>query len=423
MNKTYDLCVIGGGAAGCMAAIAAGRKNKRVLLLDAKEKIASKIYRTGNGKCNLTNLKMEEDCFFSDDKDHVLQRLSPYDESFLMRFFSELGVLLYHRDGYVYPRTEQAATIVQALNDEMIRLSTDILTDTSVMRIETADDEAFPFKIYGTDGLLTVSKAVLLSTGGLAGEKHPAGAVGYQLAESFGHTIVPPLPSLVPLYSHYKNLFLAAGVRCHAALTLRVDNRIVREEIGQLQIIKGGLSGIPVFQLSHLAAIALSAAKTVIIDVDFLQDVTEDALRKRTEASLKSSGEETLSSFYNGLIHDKLLRMILADHSLQPEMKRKNLAEKVQDSDQLLQEIALSMKRVSFEITHTGTFEDAQVTAGGVPLAEIKENGASRLRDGLFLAGEILNVDGICGGYNLTHAFLSGYSAGEASVSYLDTIV
>ncbi|MBO5565193.1 MAG: aminoacetone oxidase family FAD-binding enzyme [Lachnospiraceae bacterium] len=417
---TFDLCIIGAGAAGCVAAITAGRNGKSVLLLEAKDKIASKLYRTGNGKCNLTNLRMGEDCFFSDAEEGVLQRLSPMDAAFLMRFFEDLGVVLYARDGYVYPRTEQASTIVQALQTELSRLSVTIKTGVTVGSIKREHPSAGPFLITDKEGETYTSEMVLIATGGLAGEKDAPGDLGYAMARSCGHSVYPLYPVLVPLYTSPEEISLAFGVRCHAQLTLLVDGKEAASESGQLQIIRNGLSGIPVFQISHLAGKALQEGKEVRILVDFLPDVQAEVLAERIETSVKEAGEETLGMILNGLLHDKLIRMILALYDLQPEMKVRNFLEKREDAEAILHDVMLSMKSLSVPVTHTGDFTEAQVTAGGVPLKEVTKEGASLLQEGLFLAGEILNVDGICGGYNLTHAFLSGIQAGNACSLYPD---
>lgn len=459
------IAVIGAGAAGCMAAVSAGMAlqtahdtKTRILLLDGNDKIGKKLYATGNGRCNLTNLKMEESCyhtggekglsafFLRTDKEEpceagavhtgsmiqtALQEFGPEE---LIRFFEGRGIYLHDRNGYVYPRTDQAATIAEGFEKILQGLSVIWRPGEAVTSVDRVPQETGERKTGGDrerhrvrkeyclrtlSGKTYRAKAVILACGGMAGPQFGCKGDGYRFASQFGHSIVKPLPALVALHSTDKSLRRCAGVRCDARVSLLVGRdpnwEIWDTQRGELQMTEQGISGIPVFQFSGTANRAMTmGGKTVQVRIDFLPEFTDLQWEREVELRLAQDRDCMLGTFFLGLVHRKILNWILERLGLQAEKK----ASKV--SEEILRTIMGQMRGSIVPIDGAGGFQQAQVTAGGVPLSEVDAHFASRLSEGLYLTGELLDVDGICGGYNLQWAMSSGWIAGRAAVSFAD---
>lgn len=447
------VAVIGGGASGCMAAITAAQAGADVHIFEKNEKPGKKLYATGNGRCNLTNLHMDASCYNTQAKDgkgdllirSVLARYSPADQ---IRFFADLGVPVYDRDGYVYPRTNQAQTVVRALEKRIAALGIRVHTGCPVRTIRRAQGGSGPdapvFYVNCDRPGDIAFDAVILCTGGMAGPQYGTTGDGYRLAASFSHRIRTPLPALTALACRGQFLKRAAGVRCRAAVTLycagknrgrgeRFDhkrsdrdrladsrsgkNRIgddcilkkmLREE-GEVQMTEYGISGIPVMQLSGMAARLLESDRCVFVGMDFLPEFSGDAFRDEIQRRLGEDRSQMLGDLFLGLVHKKILDLLLAEKGLQAEMKARNM-----DDARILQ-ILQSMRDYTLEVTQVRSFRQAQVTTGGILLEDTDESFQSRLQPGLYFAGEILDADGRCGGYNLQWAFASGYIAGLAA--------
>lgn len=433
------VAVIGGGASGCMAAIAAARAGAFVTLFEKNEKPAKKIYATGNGRCNLTNRKMDASFYRSGAKENpekfVRKTLELFSQEDLLAFFAQAGVPVHDREGYVYPRTDQAETIALVLEKELRRAGVRVETGCSVRSVEPTvpvsgiegkkQRSAFPKHTSADTGFVlrleeqksreksreksrdreSCFDAVILCTGGLAGPAFGCSGDGYRFAESMSHTIAEPLPSLTKLTCDEPLLRRAAGVRCHASVRLSIGD----QEEGEVQITEDSISGIPVFQLSGSAARALAQKRQVYAVIDFLPEFSDPMFEEEIRRRLLEDRNQTLGAFFLGLAHKKVIDLILARAGLQAEMKAKRL------NDETLRKLFREFRNFSLTVSGTGTFVHAQVTSGGVLLSEINENFESRKIPGLYFAGELLDVDGRCGGYNLQWAMSSGFLAGQAA--------
>ena len=409
-TQVYDVAVIGGGAAGCMAACAASENGARTLILEANDRIGRKICATGNGRCNLTNLHVDENCYHTgggEDLSAFFARFSIQDN---IRFWESRGVYLHDRNGYVYPRTDQASTIAEAFDKILRAAGAVIMTGSPVTEVKTEEDrDGRLFRIRGKEGSRCSARKVILTGGGAAGPQYGCDGSIYGIARSLGHTVNKPLPALVPLLSDDKDLKAAAGVRCDANITLICAENSSRTERGELQITQAGISGIPVFQVSSEASRALNEGKEVYAEIDFLPDLTDEMWKKEKGRRLSEDRNCMLGVFFLGLVNRKVLDLLLKKRGIQAEKK----ASKV-DKDSLIS-IMEDMRRFRLRITGTGGFGQAQVTTGGIPLSQTDLNLMSRRCRGLYLAGELLDVDGICGGYNLQWAFTSGWIAGKSA--------
>lgn len=495
-RERTQVLVIGAGAAGCMAALAAARRGAKVRLIDGNPQIARKIYATGNGRCNLTNSLMTPDCYYQSrqgaEGDEILQRMAPFDEKALLAFFRQEGIYCHERAGYWYPRTDQAAVIAAFFEKALTEAGVETALGERVLSL-THTEEGFRARTVqstaadpdtqgtrkGKSGRKNISASdkkketgqdapervyqaenVILCTGGMAAPSLGSTGDGYAMAAGFGHTIIRPVPALTSLSGDAPGLFLMAGVRCDAAVTLEIAGQRLRTERGELQLTGEGLSGIPVFQLSRLASayLAQDSGKSgcigcsrengsvrtedagqvaeyddrckdirekegakqnahvrseICLTVDFLPEFTKESWKEVCAERMAQQENRTLEQFYLGLVHRKVLDGLLARCGLCAENKTGKLRQN--GRWYLLEEVLEEMRHFRVPVTGTGSWEKAQVTAGGVPLDEIGEDFGSLKQPGLYLAGEILDADGICGGYNLQWAFSGGWQAGCAA--------
>ncbi len=423
--RPVRVAVIGGGASGCMAAITAAQAGADVHIFEKNEKPGKKLYATGNGRCNLTNLHMDDSCYHTRTADKngsslihsAIERYSPADQ---IRFFADLGVPVYDRDGYVYPRTNQAQTVVRALEKRIAALGIRVHTGCPVRKIRrsqqgTKADDAV-FYVDCNDREARAFDTVILCTGGMAGPQYGTTGDGYRLAASFSHKISTPLPALTALECRGQFLKRAAGVRCRAAVTLYTgnDKKQIREgrEEGEVQMTDYGISGIPVMQISGMAARLLESKQRVFVQIDFLPEFSDSAFSDELERRMREDRSQMLGDLFLGLVHKKILDLLLAEKGLQAEMKARRI------DDAGIRQILQSMREYTLEVIQVKSFKQAQVTSGGILLEDTDADFQSRLQPGLFFAGEVLDVDGRCGGYNLQWAFATGYIAGLAAAHY-----
>lgn len=423
--RPVRVAVIGGGASGCMAAITAAQAGADVHIFEKNEKPGKKLYATGNGRCNLTNLHMDDSCYHTRTADKngsslihsAIERYSPADQ---IRFFADLGVPVYDRDGYVYPRTNQAQTVVRALEKRIAALGIRVHTDCPVRKIRRSQQgtnaDAAVFYVDCNDQEARAFDTVILCTGGMAGPQYGTTGDGYRLAASFSHKISTPLPALTALECRGQFLKRAAGVRCRAAVTLYTgnDKKQIREgrEEGEVQMTDYGISGIPVMQISGMAARLLESKQRVFVQIDFLPEFSDSAFSDEIERRMREDRSQMLGDLFLGLVHKKILDLLLAEKGLQAEMKARRI------DDAGIRQILQSMREYTLEVIQVKSFKQAQVTSGGILLEDTDADFQSRLQPGLFFAGEVLDVDGRCGGYNLQWAFATGYIAGLAAAHY-----
>lgn len=404
-----DVVIIGGGASGLAAAVAAAKENPhaKICILEKKDMIGKKILSTGNGRCNFTNEKMGSEYFNSDNPENIRPILEKFGTSETLGFFRELGIMAKEKNGYYYPRSEQASAILNVLKNQLKISGVEIITEAIVSSIQKTKRGFF---IDTTKGRLN-ARSVILSTGGKAAKVLGSDGSGYDLAKSLGHSMVPVVPALVQLRTKEHPLLKASGVRTEAKVRIFSDETFLSEDTGELQITAYGISGIPVFQVSRHAAKALYYKKKVYAELDFLPSMEEKELMMYYENRMKLMSGLSAADFLIGIFNQKLIPCLLRCAKIRENTKVSELTK--QQLDSLLH----CCKHLKIEIIDTNGFDNAQVCAGGIRLNEINPNTMESLVcEGLYLAGEILDSDGICGGYNLQWAWASGYIAGCAAV-------
>lgn len=380
MEEFHDIIIIGAGASGLMCGYFLGRRGVDAVILDKNESAGKKLRATGNGRCNFTNREMSAACYYG-NSDFAGKVLAQVDDSKVIQMFEEIGILHRERDGCCYPYSGQASAVVELLVQACLERGVEFRLDTKVTRIV---HKASDYLVSCADGHRYRCRELVMATGGKACRSLGGDGSGYKLCRSLSHHITELYPGLTGLRAEGREWNMLAGVRMQGEVTLFLDGSPVQRERGEIQIVRDGISGIPVFQLCRLAAGGLAAGKVVTAAIDFFPSLS----RERLEEWITSHGTERLS----GIVHMKWRKVV-----------RERAGTSIQETVRLL-------KQYEVKITDTFGWERAQVTAGGVDADEvIPETMQSKNQEGLYLIGEILDVDGKCGGYNLHFAWSTAY--------------
>ena len=392
------IAVIGGGASGLVTAIIAAREKKEVLILERNQQYGKKILMTGNGRCNYWNEDQNLEHYHSRDWDLLKNIITEENKKQVKYFFDSLGIVPKIKNGYYYPYSNQATSIQSALFKELNRQNVSRLEEFFVKKIEKKKDQ---FIIYSEDKTLVVDQ-VILATGSSAYPKTGSDGNGYQLAKSLGH-------SLVQLKTKGKYLKEWNGIRMDVKLTLYIDQKEIKKETGEIQFTNYGISGICVFNLSGFASKALALSKKVKITMNCCPFIdTKEELNSWLSNRRKELKMEKLEDLLEGCLNYKWILGLLKELNFSRDTNWKDLTKKEKER------VVELLFAFPLEVYDTNSFLNAQVCSGGVPLSEInpKTMESSKVKN-LYLVGEILDVDGDCGGYNLGFAWISGIIAGK----------
>ena len=402
----YDVIIIGAGASGLMAAAVAASKGARVALLEHKDDIGKKILATGNGRCNFTNTDMSVNKFHG-SKALIKNGLSQFNYADTIRFFKELGIPAYDNAGYIYPNSRQAASVVAAFRMELMRFHVDVKTGINITDIKPADDRTG--YCIQTDNGSFKSKRLIIACGLTASPKLGSDGSLFRQIEALGHHIQKPLPALCGFSCDGLNFKKITGVRCDATVASVIDGQMTEQNTGELQLADYGISGIPVFQISSLMSRALNKGQKVEVIIDFLPAFSDDELNGYIkDRSITTTDNRSLNEMLNGLLNNKLLLELIHKSGVSPDKKGRLL------TDDDCKSLTRSIKNTAVSVKKPRGLEFAQVCAGGIYTKEIDVRTLeSKIHPGLYFCGELLDVDGICGGYNLQWAWTSGYIAGE----------
>lgn len=401
------IAVIGGGAAGMMAAIQAADAGALVDLYERNDRVGKKLLATGNGKCNFSNLDMQKNAYYGSAVALYDNLFSIFGVRETVAFFSRHGMLIKDKNGYLYPLSEQAATVLDILRFSLEQYKVRVYTGSIITALEP-ERKSQNLQIMSPVGA-RIYDSVILACGGMAASKTGSDGNGFRLAEKLGHHINTVVPALVQLRCHEDFFKMVSGVRIEAKLTLCIDGEEKNSVQGELQLTDYGISGIPVFQFSRQAAYALYDKKKVSVIIDLLPHQSAESYETLWKERWERQGGQTLEQFLTGLSNKKINQLIMklagcSAHDTAdsiPAAKRKTI-EKL-------------YRRLTVSVRETNGFEQAQVSAGGIPAEELTEQLESKYIPNLFFAGEIIDMDGICGGYNLQWAWTSGTVAGRAA--------
>lgn len=398
------IVIIGAGASGLMAAITSKNNSNEVILLERNSEVGKKILATGNGRCNYWNSDQSLTNYHSTNKELLPKIITESNCQEVQNIFTKLGIIPKIKSGYYYPSSNQATSIRNALLTECLEKGVIIKTNTYVTNIEKKDN----LFIIETSTENFKADILVIATGAKASPKTGSDGNGYLLAKKFNHTIINPLPALVQLKTTGDFLKAWSGVRTDVKVFSREDNNIIGMEEGEIQLTDYGVSGICIFNLSSNIARGLSQNKKEELIINFLPFI-EGSAKEWLEEREKYITKTTISNQLESILNYKLVQVILNKSKINKTAYYEDLTE--------TEKITLLKNLTNFTIPITGTnsFDNAQVTSGGIPLTEISlETMESKFIKNLYFAGEILDVDGKCGGYNLGFAWLTGLIIGRS---------
>jgi len=394
--------VIGGGAAGMMAALTVAEQGNRVLLLERQSRVGRKLLATGNGRCNLTNLDLSPEHYHGAPSAFIAPAMDAFGAADTLEFFRALGLLTVAEDsGRVYPLSDQAGSVVDVLRFALEAAGVTLRTEFDVTAIKQTRSG---FKLCSQSESILTDK-VILCCGGMAGGKLGGTKSGYELLQSLGHRLTRLYPVLVQLKTDNTYVRSLKGVRADAAVTLKRGGETLAESAGEVQFADYGVSGPAVFEISRAAA---GEKGELSLHLDLLRSMDFAQVQAVIEHRRQSMPALTLENLLTGMVHNRLGRTVLryAGYDLNAPVSS------LKPGD--IKKIAACLGDFSLPVLGTLGFDGAQVTAGGVRTDEFDPNTLeSKLIPGLYAAGEVLDVDGDCGGYNLQWAWASGRLAGK----------
>ena len=400
------VAVIGGGASGMMAAVTAASEGARVILLEHKDRIGKKILSTGNGRCNFTNIHQEPICYHSEDPLFPWEVVERFNAQAVISFFFQLGVYSKNRNGYIYPNSDQAPAVLDDFRMELDRLKVEIRTGVECREIRPGKKG---FTVLTDQGPVRADR-VILCAGSKAAPTTGSDGSGYDLAKKLGHRILPVLPALTAIKCEEKFFKSIAGVRANGSVSIWSGGECIAKDTGEIQLTDYGISGIPVFQVSRYASKLLYEKKETDAVLDFMPDFTKEQTNAFLRARAKTRPDKSAEMFLIGLFHKKLCDLWIRLSEIPRQRKAGELTE-----DEIARLTSL-IKEFRVRVRETNPYDKAQVCCGGVDTREVNpETLESVYVPGVYFAGEILDVDGMCGGYNLTFAWASGYVAGKAA--------
>jgi hypothetical protein len=396
--------VVGGGAAGMVAAIAAARRGTPVEILERMPRVGKKLLATGNGRCNLANARPDPSRFHGEDPSFPRAALAAFDLEATLRFFAGLGIEAREEEaGKIFPRSGQAAAVLDVLRHELARLGVRTHCEAAVSALEPRGG------IWRARTAAGVHEgaALVLATGGRAAPQLGSNGSGYALAAALGHSIVDPFPALTRLRVRSPWLAHLKGLKVEGKVSLGGVTAA-----GEILFTGTGLSGPPVFDVSRRAGELLRRGREVRAVLDLCPDVAPAALSGLLLDRFSSRPGNSAEFALVGFLHKRLIVPALREAGIDPAGNADGV------DGARVRALAALLHGWAFAVTGTDSWADAQVTAGGVATTEVNPATLeSRLAPGLFLAGEVLDVDGDCGGFNLQWAWSSGHVAGTAAAA------
>ena len=406
MEKKRQVIVVGGGAAGMIAAISARRLGADVTILEKNPRVGKKILATGNGRCNFTNINADAGYYHGNNPKFTYSALSNFTVDDTIRFFEKLGIAHKVEDfGKVFPMSDQASSVLDVFLYELNQLGVNVVCDANVKDIRKNGQ----FLIELEDGKVYKGDRVIITTGGKAMPSSGSDGSGYDLAARLGHTIIDIFPALVQLKLEGPFFKRLDGVKFVGTAEIIHNNKSVAIDRGDILFTNYGVSGPPILQISRKAGELLKAGQEAYLKITIMDMMPKDELRTLLKKRWQISSSKPLDFSLVGFINKRLIPVVLMEAGINDAGRPvASLSAKE------LERIVDILTDWRFKIRGTRSWPSAQVTAGGVDTREINQDTMeSKLVKGLFFAGEIIDIDGQCGGFNLQWAWSSGYIAGQ----------
>ena len=392
--------VVGGGASGIFSAIVAAKNGSQVTILERNPRIGKKILATGNGRCNYTNTLTSQNDY--NHPDFAAKALQSFGPKVTIDFFDQLGITAkFEEEGKTYPLSEQASSFLDVFMYQLDALNIDVVCNAHVQNILKNKST---FSVVLQDKTEYKADKVILCTGGKAMPSSGSDGLGYPIARKLGHHVTTIFPALVKLKLDYPYLKQMDGVKISSIVQLIHQKKVIQEEKGDILFTSYGISGPTILQLSRKVNELLLQHEKVHLNVILINSLTREEITQR----FKNSMDKPVDFSLVGLINKKLISALLKEAKIE---KQNTILSQLKDEE--IKRIIDLLFNWEFKVLGSKGFEDAQVTAGGIDVNEINSmTMESKLVSGLYLAGEVIDIDGPCGGYNLQWAWSSGYVAG-----------
>ena len=402
------IIVVGGGAAGMMAAIVAKRSGTEVILLERNDRVGKKLLATGNGRCNYTNLNIDINNYHGLNNQFALNALKELNVDKTLEFFDELGITPADEDnGKVYPLSFQSSSMLDVLRYEIAYLGVELITEAFVSEVIKKNR----FIVRLKDGRSFEGDKVILATGGMAMPVSGSDGSGYSIAKSLGHAITPIYPGLVQLKLEGNIFKQVNGVKFVGIAGIYHKNNLVIEDSGDILFTDYGISGPPILQISRKAIELMNKGLDIELKISIIHTKTVEELKNYLMKRFNNMPMKTIEESLIGMINKKLILPILKEL----DIDKSTTVDALKMND--LEKLAKLLTSWSFKIIGNKGWGQAQVTAGGVDTKEVNSNTMeSNKVEGLYIIGELLDIDGDCGGFNLQWAWSSGYLAGINAV-------
>ncbi len=412
----YDICIVGAGASGLFAAQYLANRGMSVVLVEGNDAFGKKLRLTGNGRCNLTNEKMESSCFYCKDDSFISSIISTVPNERLFDEFKNILLDTVNLDGYYYPADVSSQSVINALSIPILKSDIKIINKTKVREVQKNDGI---FTILGDKNIkaserpvICLSRKLILSCGGASYPKTGSDGSGIKILEKLGLKVTRPLPALVPLICNNRNISMLKGLRHIGRITLLNDKNNTITETGEIQYTEDGLSGIAIFQISRIIVRKIDRGEKAELFIDHIPNMDYDELadnlkRRFSCKNFSLSVQEAL----NSLIPGRLINYVLAELSISSDTEANKI-----DSNLLIR-ISDKLKNDRFEIAESKKLDKAQTISGGIDVSELEfETMEVKKISGLYTTGEMIDCDGICGGYNLYFAFSTSLMACEGII-------
>lgn len=395
-----NVIIIGGGASGLMAAYMALKNNAKVVIIEKKDRIGSKILATGNGHCNFTNEYLNTDCYYNDSKEFINKAFALFDNKSIIEFFNTIGVPSKNKNSYYYPYSMEASSVLNAFRTIISSEKLTVVTEANILSLNNAYNSWNVITDKGT----FKADSLIISCGSNASSKKDLNSSVIKQIISLGHIFYNQKPALTYFKIKEEDLKLAAGVRFQVNISLLSDDRLITEEMGELQITARGISGICVFQLSRF--VSRNPDGNYKCEIDFMPEYSIEDINGIVYGKLRLKTDMNVEEMFNGILPKKLI-IALA------KMAGLSIGKAVYLQEKKLNKFIKLIKKCCINIIGTGDISESQCLTGGVSTSEINPlTMESLIQDNLYFSGEIIDVDGKCGGYNLQWAWTSGYIAG-----------
>ena len=403
----FTASVIGGGPAGMTAAISAALSGAKTILFEKNDRAGKKLLLTGNGRCNLTNHDLSLFHFHGDSPSFAEAALAAFKLGKTLEFFRRIGLeFAEEEDGKIFPAGFQASGVLDVLRFEMERLGVSVIPNTGIQSISLKDG----FILKARDQKEFRTQKLILACGGKSAPQTGSDGSGYRLAEMLGHTIRTPFPSLVQLKLSGELCPAMDGMKWAGKVSVYSNREEKTSAAGDILFTRYGISGLAALSVSRTAVQEMMNGNQTEISIDLLPDMPPEEITATIKNRRNSHPDWTLEHFFTGWINKRIGQSVLKSAGLKLGSPVSSLNEKAMNS------IAGKLKDFRFELTGDTGYPNSQVTAGGVDTSEVNPlTMESKIRKSLYFAGEILDIDGDSGGYNLQWAWSSGWLAGKSA--------